>query len=62
MLLCETMFLGIMGYGSNNFSSSNNNFSKYFVVTKDGKGESDLIDYDDYGIRTVITISKDLLK
>ena len=40
----------------------NNDSSKYFVVTKDGEVESNPIDYDDYGIRPVITINKDLLK
>lgn len=40
----------------------NNDSSKYFVVTKDGEIESNPIEYDDYGIRPVITINKNFLK
>ncbi len=39
-----------------------NDSSKYFVVTKDGEVESNQVEYDDYGIRPVITINKDVLK
>lgn len=40
----------------------NNDSNKYFVVTKYGEVKSNPIDYNDYGIRPVITVNKNLLK